>query len=231
MDSGVIEIKAKAKAPLEELKAELLKLGKGKIASTSNVIYYLLEEKVGPKGEPLAYTIVEFTPEGIIIRHTLSDEPAYLRKWEVLKQVFPLLVLATKYYEIDLSSIMELVDSLITELRGIVKNDVKVVERENAKLRIKMKRLEERIRQCNEERKALLEKLYLREKEIEELKAKLKRYETMSDSVLKEKIMEWVRDNNGSFDVAQFSKFYGVPENRVEQAVYDLIKEGYLKPL
>ncbi len=230
MDSGVIEIKAKAKTSLEQLREELLRLGKGKVASTSNVIYYLLEEKVGPDGRPLAFTIIEFSANGITIRYTLNEEPVYLRKWEVLKAVMPILSLSTKYYELDMSSLIEVIDSLIEELKGIVKNDVKAVERENAKLRIRIKRLEERLRNCSQEIKGLLEKIYLKEREMEELKARVKKCETLSDEVLKEKILEWIKDNNGSIDVGEFSRFYGVPESRVESTLVELVKEGYLRP-
>ena len=49
--------------------------------------------------------------------------------------------------------------------------------------------------------------------------------------MLKEKIVEWLKDNGGVLDVGRFSKFYGVPESRVENALHELIKEGYIKPI
>ena len=51
----------------------------------------------------------------------------------------------------------------------------------------------------------------------------------ISDKTLAVKIQEWIAEHDGSIDVTEFAKVYGVSEARVEQVLNYLVTNGYLE--
>ena len=70
---------------------------------------------------------------------------------------------------------------------------------------------------------------YNLKRKLEDVTAALNALKKISDKTLAVKIQEWIAEHDGSIDVTEFAKVYGVSEARVEQVLNYLVTNGYLE--
>lgn len=230
MDVGILSIVSKREVPPDEILKALSSVPNGKVAKIGNEVYFLFDEEVDLEGNPRKFFIIRFREDSIDILYTLGDKDINaVRKLEVMRAVLPLIKLSSKYYDFDEGPLVDIVSSILDEIVKMAKNDVKALEVENSKLKRLLEEKSSLVRFLRKENNKLKEELYKLNEELEEMKAKLKKYEVFPEDVLKQKIIQWIKDNSGEIDVEEFSRLYGVPETRVLSALEELVKEGKLK--
>jgi len=89
--------------------------------------------------------------------------------------------------------------------------------------------MQKKLRDANEGNMSLSKENFELKSKNDELTLKLRSLETFSDSVLALKLQEWLSEHKGEINIADFSKVYNVPENRVEQMLNKLVTEGYIE--
>ena len=189
-------------------------------------------ERKDLQGNPKEYFIIEFTPSAIVIEYTDSEtENPTLRKWNVLRKVMPILTMVANEYNLDPQSLMEIINYSLEGLLESIPESTKAGLLEREELKSKIAQLERKIASLEKDKRELEKELFKLGEENERLKFRLRKYESMSDDMLKKKIMDWIKESGGDFDIGEFSKAYKVPEARIQEMLEELIREKYIKPL
>jgi hypothetical protein len=100
----------------------------------------------------------------------------------------------------------------------------KELSSEAAKLRSSNKRLFRELEKAN---LIAMEK----ERRIASLSARIAKLESVSDQVLGEMVLEWLRSHSGRFDSAEFSKANRVPAPRAEEGLESLLASGAIREI
>ncbi|NPA22146.1 MAG: hypothetical protein GXN92_01020 [Candidatus Micrarchaeota archaeon] len=226
-----IEIKANLK-DFQSLKSKLKSLSNFYYLERGNSISVGYIERRDLQGNPKEFFILEFKPDGISIEYSDSDtENPALRKWNILRKVMPILSMVANEYNLDPQSMMEIMNFAIEDLLSSIPESTKAGLLEKEELKAKITQLERKIASLEKDKKELEKELFKVAEENEKLKFKLRKYESMSDEMLKKKIMDWIKESGGEFDIGEFAKTYKVPEARIHEMLEELIKEKYIKPL
>ena len=151
------------------------------------------------------------------------------RKVDVLRFMYNLYLLMKGHYQVDVSLIIELMENSVKDLiQSLDKNYAELYTAHDRLLK-KYNYLAKKYKSLEDEQEAtILQNSELRT-ENEKLRLELDSYKKISDDMLKSKIMDWLKDHDGSIDVYEFSKLHGIVEARVVKALNDLLSEHYIK--
>lgn len=186
-------------------------------------------ERKDVSGNPESYYIVEFKADSIDIMYTEAGYEEAFRRWDVIKKVIPIISQVAQYYSLDLSDLIKIIDFAINDIFQSVPTNVREELMKIEQLRGQINTLEKRIAKLELEKSDLEKRLISLNEEYEKAMLKIKKYETLSDEQIREKILEWVKENNGSIAILEFASFYNIPEQRVKENLDYLIKEKYIK--
>ncbi len=232
MDAFNITIDAKLLGKLDDIYTTLNTFNKLLISKTADNISVAFIEKVNVNKEPKEFFILTFKKDEIIITYVIPENvPPSVRKWSVLKKCFPLITAVSKYYKINVSVLMNLIETLLQDLISLIPKDSKQLYVENEKLRSKLNELEQKIEECNKNKDEISSKLYDLTTQLENCRANLKKYEIVSDELVRVKIINWLKEHKGEIDIAQFSKIHNIPESKVERVLKEMVDENYIIPL
>ncbi|MCX8154462.1 MAG: hypothetical protein N3C61_01355 [Candidatus Micrarchaeota archaeon] len=221
------------------IKANCQSLERVKAALRSLVGFYYLErgdsvsvgylERRDASGNPESFYVIEFKQDGIEVSFTETGYEEAFRRWDVIKKTIPILSQVATYYNLDLSDILKIIDFAINDIFQSVPTNVKEELMKIEQLRGQINTLERKIAKLEIEKSELEKKLISLNEEYEKAMLKIKKYESLSDDQVREKIISWIKENNGNFEILEFSKFYNLPEQRVRDNLDYLIKEKYIK--
>ena len=234
MEPDIITFKLEApkEAPLDEVEKVVSRMKGFLFSKEGNALLLAAVEEESAKKEPLKFFIIKFTPSEIEVIYTVGvDESPSVRKLEVLSKTLPLIEPVIDFYGVKASALFALVGTALDEFLKKFTRDIKDVLIENDRLREKLKISQAREKKCEEEIKKLTGKLYELNSKLSELRLRLRKYEVPSDEALEEMLMEWIKEHNGSIDIATFSRINHIPVSRVEESLNRLVEKKLLKPL
>lgn len=174
------------------------------------------------------YSIV-FGKKSIEFSYALGKSSATQKRLEMLPLFFHVLVLAKSHYEVDATTLFEMVLDLFEKLRGTINRETVDVAAELNETKEKhanlLKKYEEVVRASEENSRLLLEA----EQRYHELSVRLQQLEGMSNEVLKEELYKWIKIHNGAIDISEFAKAHGIQHARVEEGLEMLMHGAYIK--
>ena len=226
-----LSISTNATANIKKVYSILTTLKDVNLASTKGKVILSIVESVNVRGEPEKLIVVEFYPSKIVISYSVGNEPPSFRRWEVIRKVLPIVELVSEEYKLTISKLYPLLDKTIKEIDLELGKDIRSYYLEIDRLKRENDNLKTKLVFCKNEIDKLTSQVFDLTAKINELKIKLKKYETMNKELLKSKIVEWIREHDGEIDITEFSKVYKVKEQAVEQALNELIREGVISPL
>ncbi len=221
------------------IKAKLKSLDRIKSILKSMTGFYYLErgdsievaylERKDVNGNPESYYILHFGQDSIEISYTEVGYEEAFRRWDVIKKAIPIISQVASYYDLDISDMIKIIDYAINDIFQSVPSNVKEELMKVEQLRTQINTLEKRLAKLEIEKAEIERKLIETSEELEKAMLKLRKYESMSDDMIREKLIEWIKENNGYINTIEFAKYYNLPESRVNDNLDFLVKEKYLK--
>ncbi len=180
--------------------------------------------------QPYLFSIMKFKDDGVDVLYSVPAEIApRKRRMDVIRYLLNILTLIEKEYVVENKVIYQLIESSLKELTESTNIEYSKLytaydnlKKDNEQLQRRIDRLEEQVSNLNT-------KNYDLQGKNDEFTLRLKQLESMPAGILKAKIQEWITEHNGEISVFEFSKVYRVNEALVEEALNQLVNEGYLE--
>ncbi len=226
-----IGLKVKRQKPAEHVASILKKVSFLQVQNGGQNVTATHIESLDLQKKPYSYWQTTFTPSEIQLEWSIPHgQQAFRRKIEVSKNVFQLLALLEAAYPVSSTALRPLVlDTIETALTQSNKTQNQLEhenDAQNRKIQFLLKEKEyfdKTLARLNTEISHLAQ-------ENEKTKAELARYSRLTDSSLKTKIMDHVGQHD-EIDLQTFSNQLELPVSRVEIALEELVKQGFLQPV
>ncbi|VVB99008.1 Uncharacterised protein [uncultured archaeon] len=219
----------RTKSP-QEISKRFSELAFLEMSSEKDTLSVLNVESRDIQKNPFLFSIIYFRPEVIEVNYTcLAAMSPKKRRIDVLRHFLNLLTIAEDCYEFEMKQIFQLLEASVADMTEYVSLDYDRVYSLYDNLKTDYSGQQKKIKELSEGNAQLSKENYELKSRNDELTLKLRSLETFSDSVLSLKIQEWLSEHKGEINIADFSKVYNVPENRVEQMLNKLVTEGYLE--
>ncbi|RME78995.1 MAG: hypothetical protein D6769_03510 [Methanobacteriota archaeon] len=231
-DIIVVQLVSKANANLDDVFKVVNNFKGYNVAKVTDAVLLSFVEETSVSKEPLKFFIVRFMSDKIEVIYTVSEgESPSVRQLSVFSKVLPLIEQVAALYKLPISSLISLIDTSLQEFLTKFTKDMKDVIIDNDRLRERIKQLQAKERNLEMQIKSLTGKLYETNSKLSELRLKLRKYETPSDDALNDMLIEWIKEHNGTIDIAEFSRINHIPVPRIEEALNRLVERKYIKPL
>jgi DNA-binding IscR family transcriptional regulator len=179
---------------------------------------------------PYLFSIITFKPDMIEAKYTcLANMSPKKRRIEVLRHFLNLLTLTEECYDIRLAEVFQLLESSISNMTEYVSSDYDKLYSTYDSLKTEHANLQKKVRDLTDSNASLSKENYELKSKNDDITLRLRGLETFSDQVLSLKIQEWLSEHKGEINIADFSKVYNVPENRVEQMLNKMVTEGFIE--
>ena len=228
MEAESFKVISSKKADLKKVYGILSNVKGSKIGRMKGKIIMSVVERRNIKGDPDKLILIEFSENEIAISYSFGEKPPSFRRWEVIRKVLPIIELVSKEYGIGINNIFPILDRIVNEIDLELGKEAKQYYSELDKKKRELSEIRKKLLVCKKENEKLSSKIFDLSSKVNELNIKLRKYENLEPSVLKAKIMEWIKEHHGEIDISEFSKVYGVKETIVEEKINELIREGYL---
>ncbi len=227
-----IVINTKLKKTFKDLEKALSKISFLDLVKSKDYIEASYVESKDIHGKPYNFVLFKFEKNKISIFYTiLPNVSPSKRKLDVVRYCINILSVLEDIYDINKKLILQLVDGVLKDLETYASSDYKRLYVLYDKLKSEQMSLLKRNKQLEEKNKLLTKENYELKSKYDAVMLKLRKLEALSDKVLKEKLQEWITSHDGSIDIVEFADTYKVSYKRVEDALNELVSEGYLEPL
>ncbi|MBU0585963.1 hypothetical protein KJ780_00470 [Candidatus Micrarchaeota archaeon] len=225
------KIFVKLKGNFKEIETKIKRLSFTEVVPEKNGINATYIESRDINKNPYSFAIIKFGKTSIELLFTITPGLSpKKRKIDMVRFMLNVLTTLGSTYEVEPPVLYQLMDAALKDMNDYLGMDYQklystydTVKKDYTSLVIRLKRLGAEIDSIKRENYALKTK-------NEELAIKLEELETVSDETLKEKVQVWISEHGGEINITEFSRFYKVPENRIEKALNLLVREGFIQP-
>lgn len=229
-DHHEITLNLERKKPAKNVAAILKKIEFLSVENGGETVTARHVEAVDLKNQPYTYWQITLEPKTVKIQWTTpQNEHGLFRRIHVTQQAYQILTLLQDEYPQNAATLRPLILDALHEVQRFSQQDAHAFSSQfDAHLRA-TRRLEKQ----NNDLEKTLDKLNRRVSELseenEQLKSTIQNDHRMTDESIKIAIMEHVTQN-GAIDLPEFAKANQVPVTRIESALDELVKNGFLKP-
>ena len=224
-------IKAKLKGTYENLVELLQNISYFEVVKEKDKVEVAHVEARDINKKPYLFYIISFSEKEIKVEFSVpSNINPIRRKLDILKTFLNVLDLVSEYYEIKTSAVYNLIEDVVQRALDMTSEDHNKLYAKYEYLKKENEDLKKKIEALKESNEKLSKESYLLRSKYDDVLIKLRKLQEMSTEALKAKLQEWILEHNGGIDIVEFSNFYKVPEKRVEEALQQLVKEGYIIP-
>ncbi|MEM3422241.1 MAG: hypothetical protein QXF35_02155 [Candidatus Bilamarchaeaceae archaeon] len=199
------------------------------IAQEKNAINIAYVESRDINKNPYLFSIIKLKDNEIEVVYSIPSEISPTkRRLDVIRYFLNLVSLIGDEYDVDNKILFQLIEDAVKRVSESVSLDYSKLYTEYDALKKEVADLKKKNEMLAQQVDALSAYNYELKSENDELRLKLKKYETMSNDTLKVKIQSWIAEHNGSINIPEFCKVYGTAESKVEEILNQLVSEGYL---
>lgn len=226
-------MKVKLKGKFASVAASLDSVSFLKIAQEKEGVYAAYVESRSIDKTPYLFSLMKFKKAEIEAIYTVPPNASPTkRKLDVLRYLLNMLTLVEPHYSIDNKVVYQLIEETMMQLEEYTTGDYKKLYREYDMLKREVENLRRSSRIYKTQVKSLTKENYELKNENDELKVRFEKlHGGVSDSVLMSKIQEWIAEHSGSINIVEFARHNRVPEARVEDALNNLVRQGYLEQI
>ena len=219
----------RAKTPAE-ISQRLSELSFLEMSTDKDALVVLNVESRDIQKNPFLFSMVSFTPNSIEAKYTcMPSTSPKRRRIEVLRHLLNMLTITDDCYVVKMQDIYQLLEAAISDMTEYSSVEYDRLFGLYDSQKTESASMQKKLRDANEGNMSLSKENFELKSKNDELTLKLRSLETFSDSVLALKLQEWLSEHKGEINIADFSKVYNVPENRVEQMLNKLVTEGYIE--
>jgi len=179
---------------------------------------------------PFLFSVVSFLPNSIEVKYTcMPSTSPKRRRIEVLRHFLNLLTITEDCYVVKMQDIYQILEAAVSDMTEYSSVEYDRLFGMYDSQKAEFSSMQKKLRDANEGNASISKENFELKSKNDELTLKLRSLETFSDPVLALKVQEWLSEHKGEINIADFSKVYNVPENRVEQMLNKLVTEGYIE--
>jgi len=214
----------------QEISQRLSELSFLEMSADKDALIVLNVESRDIQKNPYLFSIVSFLPNSIEAKYTImpSSSPKR-RRIDVLRHFLNLLTITEDCYSYRMQDVSQLLEASIADMTEYTSVEYDRLFGMYDSQKSDYAAIQKKLRDANEGNASLSKENFELKSKNDELVLKMRSLETFSDSVLSLKIQEWLSEHKGEINIADFSKVYNVPENRVEQMLNKMVTEGYIE--
>ncbi len=230
---NAISVKTRLKTSFKSVAEKLKKSLAGWLitATQENAVAFWIESR-DLQRRPYKCMAIKFYAHQIDMIYTIPpEESPNIRRWFVVRILINVLSLLEEDYELHPSLALQLLDGALSEIEILLKKDPGEMYVTLTRLRAEVTELRRRLKYLENEKKQLVKTHYTLSMKYEKLYRKYRELTKLKGEALKAKIQDWLLAHNGEINVIQFSKLYKVPVFLVEEALDEMVKEGYLQQI
>ncbi len=226
-------MKVRLKGKFSEVASALNSISFLKIAQEKEGVDAAYVESRSIDKTPYLFSLMKFKKEGIEVIYTIPPNASPTkRKLDVLRYLLNMLTLIEPYYSIDNKVVYQLIEETMMQLEEYTTGDYKKLYREYDMLKREVENLRRSSRIYKVQVKSLTKENYELKNENDEISVRFEKlHGGISDSVLMSRIQEWIADHSGSINIVEFARHNQLPEARVEDALNNLVRQGYIEQI
>lgn len=227
------KIGGKLKGTLKDVANSLSTISFLEIAVESEAVTSAYVESRDINNKPYLFSLMKIKKNEINVVYSIPPTTApKKRRIDIIRQLLNVLNVINEYYEVDNKTIYNLIEKAVKDVGELVDKKTTAIYVEYDTLKNENAILNKKVRVLEKEVEELRNKQYELKEKSNEVFIKMKKYEDPSDETLRVKILEWIKDHNGSINIPDFVSVYmnksKIGEKRVEEILNQLVKEGYL---
>lgn len=226
-----IGLKIKRQKPTEHISSTLKKISYLTVQNGGQNVTARHVESLDMQKKPFHYWQATFAPDQIELEWTHSPtQTSTQRKLHVTKNLFELLALLEHAYPVTASQFRPLLLETLENAQNEFFKNAGQLALDNDAMHRRIKQAENLKRDFEAAIDRLNRQVSTLSEENDQLKNRITKLDHISDEYLKTKIMQAVAENN-EFKPQVLASVLNLPFSRIEAALDDLVKQGYLQPI
>lgn len=227
--TGGFKIKGKLKGTISGIVETLRSITFIEIAQEKSVVNIAYIESRDINKNPYLFSIVKIKEDEVEVVYSITPEISPTkRRLDVIRYLLNILGLIEDEYTVDNKILMQLIDDVFKSVTESISLDYSKLYTEYDALKKEVADLKKKNERLSQQVEALSSQNYELKSENDQYRIRLQQLEKMSDEALKVKVQSWIMEHNGTINVPEFCKVYGVVESKVEEILNQLVSGGYL---
>ena len=224
-----IHIGGRIVGKFEDIKRIANELGFDEVKIKGKMVEMRKIEMEDIAGEEMVGYSVVVCSEYLEFIYTLEDEKDLKRIIEMTHLFLALCIALKGVFEIECWKAIEEADEVLKKLYKVIDSEKVGIVEENEILKRKLFELEKKYNDLLKDNERNARILLECEKKRDEYLSKLNKLERLSLLEIKGLVFEYLKQNGGEIDIAEFAQLHHLPVRKIEYALNELIKEGYIK--
>lgn len=223
------KIKGKLKGTISGIVETLRSITFIEIAQEKSVVNVAYIESRDINKNPYLFSIVKIKEDEVEVVYSITPEISPTkRRLDVIRYLLNIISLIEDDYAVDNKILLQLIDDVFKSVTESISLDYSKLYTEYDALKKEVADLKKKNERLSQQVEALSSQNYELKSENDQYRIRLQQLEKMSDDALKVKVQSWIIEHNGSINVPEFCKVYGVVESKVEEILNQLVSGGYL---
>ncbi len=223
---------AKLKGTMKDVESKLRSVSFMEVVPEKDVVNAAYIESRDLDKNPYVFALFKFRADSIEVLYSIPPTIApKKRKLDMVRYFLNILTTLGSAYSVEPTAVFQLLDAALKEMNDFVSLDYNKLYTNYDNRKKDYEDVSRRLKRAQQESDELKRQNYEIKTRGDELAVRLKQLETLSDDTLKEKLQEWISEHAGEINVGEFSKFYKLPDARVEEMLNVLVREGFVQPL
>ena len=199
------------------------------IVETKNNLVVINVERRDIQKNPYLFSITYLNPESIEIIYSYSpDESPKKRRLGVLRYFLNLVTLLENVYFINHKQLFQIIDNFLARMLEYTSSSYEEIFSKYDAAKEDSDRIRKQIAELTSANESLRKANLEMKNQQNDLMIRIRELEIVSDDVLISKIQTWLDEHNYEINISDFSKINKLSEQRVEEVLNKMVREGYL---
>ncbi|MEM4589798.1 MAG: hypothetical protein QXK21_00830 [Candidatus Micrarchaeia archaeon] len=199
------------------------------IVETKTGIAAINIERRDIQKNPYLFSIIYLNPDNIEIIYSYNpDESPKKRRLEILRYFLNIVTLLENVYFINHKQLYQVVDNFLSRLLEYTSSTYEELFSKYDSVKEECDRIKKQLVEVTAANESLRKSNMELKEQQNQLMLRIKELEMVSDDVLISRIQTWLDEHNYEINISDFARINKVSEQRVEEILNKMVREGYL---
>ncbi len=199
------------------------------IVETKSGIAAINIERRDIQKNPYLFSITYLNPDSIEIIYSYNpEESPKKRRLEILRYFLNLATLLENVYFINHKQLYQVVDNFMSRLLEYTSSTYEELFSKYDSVKEECDRIKKQLAEITAANESLRKSNMELKEQQNQLMLRIKELEMVSDDVLISRIQTWLDEHNYEINISDFARINKVSEQRVEEILNKMVREGYL---
>ncbi|MEM4133929.1 MAG: hypothetical protein QXO35_02780 [Candidatus Micrarchaeia archaeon] len=199
------------------------------IVETKTGIAAINVERRDIQKNPYLFSIIYLNPDCIEIIYSYNpDESPKKRRLEILRYFLNIVTLLENVYFINHKQLYQVVDNFMSRLLEYTSSTYEELFSKYDSVKEECDRIKKQLAEVTAANESLRKSNMELKEQQNQLMLRIKELEMVSDDVLISRIQTWLDEHNYEINISDFARINKVSEQRVEEILNKMVREGYL---